>query len=447
MPEYRYVGVNVSGKAIQGVIFSQDSRAARSKLDSIGKTKGIRIDAIQKKLTYLYKVQRGQEKPIFGEQKAFSREDVNAALLKMGYKIHYIRRKWFNLKFGIPTKDLVLFMRICADLLKEKFPYTEILTLVASDTSNKRLRETVKEIQKDLKSGNDGFAVYGKHVDVFGKFTAHMLAVASTSGNMAEIYESTAKFLEREAEFKSNLRTMLFMPIIVVLVMIAAVVFYITYVFPKITGIFTKFDIEIPPMTKATMQVSAFLQDYWFFMVAGTVVPIILFVAWAKSERGRYVIDRTLIRLPLVGSLFHRMSIEIFCRVFHSLYSTSGENIAAIRISAESSRNLFIQNQICNIVVPRMLKEGKSFVECLNRANCFTLTAIRRLKSGEESGTIRETALQLANYYEKETKHKMSTLMDSINIIISVLITALIIGLTLVSSEIGFVSPPSPLNR
>ena len=93
-----------------------------------------------------------------------------------------------------------------------------------------------------------------------------------------------------------------------------------------------------------------------------------------------------------------------------------------------------------------MLKEGRSFVECMFRTNCFTVTALRRLKSGEESGTLRESSLQLANYYEKETSHKMGRVVDFINIAVAVIITLLIVGLTLLSTEIGFVSPSSPLS-
>ena len=447
MPEYRYTGVNVGGKPIQGVVFSPDEKTVRSKLQRLGKTKGIRIDAIEKKVTFLYKVQRGTDKPVFGEQKAFSKEELHSALIKMGYRVFYIRKKLFDFKFKVPGKDLILFMRICADLLKEKFPYDEILTLVGSDTENKRLRETIRDIQKDLKAGNDGQAVYGKHADVFGKFVSHMMAIATTSGNMAAIYESTAKFLERDGEFKSNIRSVLVMPVMVLIAMFGAIIFYVLYIFPKMTKMLTKFDIEIPPMTRATLAFSHFLQNNYILLILGTVIPIILFIQWARTDRGRYVIDRTLLNIPVIGSVLHRISIEIFCRVFHALYSSSGENITAIRIAAESCRNYYIEKQITGIVVPLMLKEGKSFVECLNRANCFTLTAVRRLRSGEESGTLRETALQLANYYEKETKHKMSRLVDSINIMVSIIVTLLIVGLTLISTEIGFVSPTSPLSK
>jgi type IV pilus assembly protein PilC len=447
MPEYRYIGVNVSGKPVQGIIFSQDQKTVKKKLQKIIQTKGIRVDVIQKKATFVYKVQKGLDKPFTGEQRAFSKEELHNALVKMGYRIHYVRRKWLDLNLKVPTDDLVLFVRICADLLREKFPYNEILTMVANDTDNRKLRETIRDIQRDLSAGQDGHTVYAKHAEVLGKFTAHMLAVASTSGNMAAVYESTAKFLERESEFKRNIRTVLYMPTLVTLAMVGAMVFYVMYIFPKITGLLTKYKIDIPPMTKATMDLSQFLQNYFLLLLALILIPFFIFVQWARTEKGKYLIDRTLIKLPFIGQILHKTSIEIFARVFYALYSSSGENIQAIRIAAESCRNKFMEKQIINLVIPRMLKEGKSFVECLGRTNCFTLNAIRRLRSGEESGTLRESALQLANYYEKETSHKMKRFMDIINIAVAILLTIMIIVLTLVSSEIGFVSPPSPLSK
>ncbi|MCG8605351.1 type II secretion system F family protein [bacterium] len=446
MPEYRYIGVNVEGKPIQGIVISPNEKTVKGKVRRLAKSKGIRVDAIQKKSLYVYKVQKDTEKPVVGRQKAFSDKELHRALVKMGYRVLYVRKKLFEINFKVPTKDLVLFIRICADLLKEKFPYDEILTLVSNDTENRRLRETIREIQKDLKAGDDGHKVYGKHVEVFGKFTAHMLAVASTSGNMAAIYESTAKFLERESEFKSDLRSILVMPIMVTLAMLGAIMFYVMYIFPKMTSLLVKYDIEIPPMTSATMSLSSFMQDYYLIILAAVLLPGLLFFQWTRSDRGRYLIDQTIIRLPVIGNILHKISIEIFARVFHALYSSSGENITAIKVAAASCRNRFIEKQITSNVIPKMLKGGKSFVECMFRTNCFTLTAVRRLKSGEESGTLRESALQLANYYEKETSHKMRRVVDFINITVAVIITLLIIGLTLLSTEIGFVSPSSPLS-
>jgi len=90
-----------------------------------------------------------------------------------------------------------------------------------------------------------------------------------------------------------------------------------------------------------------------------------------------------------------------------------------------------------------MLREGKSFTECLEKTDVFPPNAINRFRSGEESGTLRKSALQLADYYEKETTHKMSRVVDFINLGVSILVTLLILILTLISSEIGLVSPSS----
>src|SRR3990172_8298737 len=111
-------------------------------------------------------------------------------------------------------------------------------------------------------------------------------------------------------------------------------------------NLLVKHKIAIPPMTKATLGFSAFIQNNWFWLLAVFLAPIILFINWVKSEKGRYFFDQILIQMPILGSTLQRTSIEIFCRVFYSLYSSSGENISAIRIAAKSCRNKYIEKQI-----------------------------------------------------------------------------------------------------
>ena len=97
-------------------------------------------------------------------------------------------------------------MRVSADLIRQKLPFNEIMQLLVNDIQNRSLRESIKDINTELKQGKDSEKAFVKHEAVLGRFTAHMLGLASKSGNMAEIYESTAKFLERQAEFKKNLK-------------------------------------------------------------------------------------------------------------------------------------------------------------------------------------------------------------------------------------------------
>lgn len=447
MAEFRYQGVTAAGRPVQGSLVAANRFEAKEKIKGISTSRGVRVQALHKKVPYFYKVRKADKAVQTGEVYAFSAEEVRESLARMGYQILEVRRQLFRLRMPVPVKEVVVFIRLCADLLKEQFPFDEILSMLSNDMENRRLKETVQEIHKDLKMGKEGHQVFLKHDDVLGRFTVHMLSIASTSGNMAEIYHNTAKFLERSEEFKKNIRSTLFMPAVVMLAAIAALIFYVVYIFPKIAGLLVKYKVEVPPMTAATLSLSNILQDTYVLILAALVLVIGGFVAFIRSPNGRIAWHRFIIKIPVIGNLIYKTSIEVFCRVFYALYSGSGENIEVIKLAAEACRNSYIEKQIKISVIPTMLREGKSFNDALEKAGIFPQNAIYSLRTGEESGTLREAMLRLANFYEKETTHKMARVIDLINLVISIFISVLIVGITLLSSEVGFVSPPSPLMK
>jgi len=450
MPEFRYQGTGVSGRVVQGVLNAKNRGEAKVRAVEICRRQRVQLTTLHKKATYIYKVQRGNDKPIQGEQPAFSKEEVEAGLRKLDYRVIRVQKKLLDFRRKPPAKDIVLFIRICADLLRERLPYDEILNLMANDTENKTLAKTIREIQQDLKEGRDGVAVFGKHMDVFGRFTAYMLSMASTSGNMAEVYESTAKFLERDEEFKKNLKSALIMPTVIVLVLFGAVFYYVGFIFPATAEMFLKFDIDLEneaPMTYATLILSDFLQANFFWLVPAFLAPILILILFFRTPKGRYIRDRFILKIPVIGPLLHKTSIEIFARVFYALYSGSGENIAVIRAAAEACRNTYMERQIKGVAIPMMLKEGQGLVESLERTGVFTPTAISRFRSGQESGSLRSTVLQLASYYERETTYKLKNVVELINVMISLVIMIVMTALTLVSSETATVKPKTPMMK
>src|SRR5690606_6486627 len=206
---------------------------------------------IEPRVVFNYKVEK-EGRQLSGEQEAYSREEVERALVKLGYKVKRVEKQLIDLKGGVSNEEIVTFIRLCSDLLKQKMTFDEILNLLYEDTSNKRLKDVIKTIQKDLKDGKDGMEVYGKHEKIFGKFATYMLSVASTSGNMAQVFESTAKFLERDAQFKKNMRRALLMPAISFIAIIGVLLFYVGYIFPATAELFIKLGVTLPPMTQAT---------------------------------------------------------------------------------------------------------------------------------------------------------------------------------------------------
>lgn len=445
MPEYRIEGVTPAGKPVQGVLDAESMRVARKRAGQMAQQRNFKLLRVISRSTWIYKVQRGTEKPITGEQKAYSKAEVREALQRMGFRVIYVQRRLFDFKARPPATEIVTFVRVSADLIKQKLPFNEIMQLLANDIENRSLRETIKDINAELKQGRDSEKAFLKHEAVLGRFTAHMLGLASKSGNMAEIYESTAKFLERQAEFKKNLRSALITPIVTLVVLFGAVIYYVGYIFPATAKLFVKFKIDLPPMTKATLALSDFLVDHILIIMILLIVPTVLAVRFFTTERGRFIMDRFVWNIPVIGPLLHKTSIEIFCRVFHALYSGAGENIDVIRMAAEACGNKYMEHQIKTIAIPMMVQKGAGITEAFEAAGVFTRTAISRFHSGSETGTVKHTAHQLAEYYEKETTYKMKNAIDFIQLWIAMVIMVVLTALTVVSSETATIKPKNPV--
>jgi type IV pilus assembly protein PilC len=445
MIELRFNAIKPNGQAISGTMTSPTYAEGKKKIKALVEKNQLKLKSIEKKTTFLYKVKRGNEKPITGEQRAFTKAEVTNALHKLGYQVLSVNRKLLDFNLKPPQQDVVSFVKLSADLLEQKLPFSEILTLLMNDLENKTMRETLKQINNELKKGADSESVFMKYQGVFGKFTAYMLGLASKSGNMAEIYRATAKFLERQMEFRKNLRSALITPIITLFVLFIAVLFYVGYIFPETAKLFLKFDIPLPPMTAFTLVMSDFLIANWYIVILISIAPPIALIFWGRTEKGRLAIDKYMMKIPIMGSLIHKTAIEVFCRVFYTLYTGAAESIEPIRIAAEASGNKYFESQIKNVAIPLMIKKGAGVTESFEAAGVFTDTAINRFHSGEETGTIKNTALQLANYYESETVFRLKNVIEMIQVFIAMVIMVVMILLTLVSAETATISPKSPV--
>jgi len=444
MVELRFTAQKASGQTISGSLTAESAKTGKKKIYRLAEKNQLEVKSIEQKVTYLYKVKKGNEKLVKGEQKAFTKKEVEDALSKLGYSIISINKALFDFHFNPPQTEIVSFVKISAELLEQKLPYSEILTLLMTDTENKTLRETLREINNELKKGADSEATFIKYQPVFGKFTAYMLGLASKSGNMVEVYKATAKFLERRMEFKKSLRSALITPAVTMFVLLLAVIFYVGYIFPETAKLFVRFKIALPPMTAFTLKLSDFLIDNSWLVTAFLVIPPIVLWRYFKTTKGRYFFDKHILKAPFIGSLIHKTIIEVYCRVFYTLYSGSAESIEPIRIASEATDNKYFEDRIKNLAIPLMVKKGTGITDAFAAAGVFTDTALSRLHSGEETGTIKNTSLQIANYYEAETVYRLKNFIELVQVFIAMIIMVVMILLTLVSAETATVRPKTP---
>ncbi len=147
MAEFRIDGVSLSGKPVQGIINVDTLKLAKEKAAQMARERKFKVSSVHARSTFLYRVKKGNEKPFDGEQKAFTKQEVVEALGKMGYTIVYVRKKLFEGKGGkVPDVDVVSFVRVSADLIRQKLPFNDMMSMLIKDIQNKKLRDGLREI-------------------------------------------------------------------------------------------------------------------------------------------------------------------------------------------------------------------------------------------------------------------------------------------------------------
>lgn len=445
MGEFRFTGAAVSGQTVQGTVYAPNKRTAKKKIESLASKHQFNLEALEERSTFSYKVRHPSTgKVVKGEQKAYAADEIEKALGRMGLEVLKVQKQFFSWDRKPATGDVIMFVRLAANLLMEKMAFNEVMQLLMTDISSQPLKHVLRDINSDLKSGMEAKQAFMKHQEKLGKFTAYMLGVASQSGNMAEIYEATARFMERKDEFKKSVRSSLIMPSITILATIGVFIWYVWYIVPETAGLFASFEnIELPPLTTFSLAMSAWLDEYGGIMIIAFLLMIIAFVIWARSDKGKFLIDKYMIKIPVIGSLLHKLNIEVFSRVFAILYSGSGENLEVMKVAAEACGNSYMEHRIKTVTIPMMMGKGAGLIEAMEAADVFTDMTLSRFRTGAETGAVRNSAQQMADYYERETTLKLKTAVETIQTFVGLFIGLMVAFLTVLSAETALIRPSS----
>ena len=442
MPEFRFTGTASTGKSVQGTVHAPNKRAAQEKVKSLAQKHAFALHELEKRMVFHYKVKHPTGKVVKGSQKAYAEDEIRGALERMGLEVVSINKELLSLNRKPPTGDVIMFVRLAANLLMEKMPFNEVMTLLMADISSPSLKQVLRDINSDLKGGMEAKQAFMKHQDALGKFTAYMLGVASQSGNMAEIYEATARFMERKDEFRKSVKSALISPMVTILATIGVFIWYVWYIVPQTAGLFADFEnLELPPLTTFSLAMSAWLDKYMGLMFVVVILAAIGMVMYARTPKGQLQISKYMIKIPVIGSLLHKLNIEVFSRVFAILYSGSGENLEVIKVAAEACGNPYMEHRIKTVTIPMMMGQGADLVRSMDAAGVFTPMALSRFKTGAETGAVRKAAQQMADYYERETTLKLKAAIETIQTFVGLFIGSMVAFLTVLSAETAMIRP------
>jgi type IV pilus assembly protein PilC len=222
---------------------------------------------------------------------------------------------------------------------------------------------------------------------------------------------------------------------------ILAFVWYIWYIIPEMVGLFVNYNITLPPFTQAALNFATWMDNNYIWVFALMIGMVVGSILWAKTTKGKLYIHRYMIRMPYLGPLLHKLNLEIFCRVFSVLYNGSGENNEVLKIAAEATGNTYIEKQVKSITIPMMMASGVDLVPAMEAAEVFLPMTIARFRSGVESGSVRDSADEMADFYEKETTLKLEAAVETIKTTMALVISVLVALLTVISAETAFIQP------
>ncbi len=443
MREYRFTGLNYSGEAVRGTVYAPSRRLAQKRIGVLSTQHEFAPEEVEERVTFIYKVRHPNGEVIKGAQRAYTQGEVRNALERVGLDVLQIQKKLLDFQRRPASGDIVLFVRLAANMLRRKLPFDEVLTLLIADTQSTALKEVMRDLNSDLKGGMDARQAFLKQQHALGKFTAYMLGLAASSGNMAEMFEATARYLERKDKFKKSVRSAMITPSITMIATIAAFVWYVWYIVPSYARLFAKYNVKLPPLTTWSLLFADWMdKNAWWLMILLALLAV-AFVVWARTTRGRFWLHQHMIRLPYLGPLLHKLNLEVFCRVFAVLYSGAGEGEEVMKIAAESTGNTYFEHQVKTITVPLMMAAGTDLVEAMNASKVFTPMTLARFRSGTETGAVREAADEMADFYEKETDLKLETAIETIKTATAIFISILVAILTIISAESALISPTS----
>ena len=394
-----------------------------------------------KKLTvsYRYEAITSQGHVAKGTIKASGEIEAERMLIEMGYRpVHVeIVPSMFSLEealpgfFGVKPRDVIVFSRQLATLLKSGISLLPALDVLSSQASSGRaFKKVMESIIGDLRSGSSFTQALAKHPKVFSDIYCRTLAVGEQSGNLETVLHRMADYQEKQGAVAKKIGGALSYPLMILGVGLVVAVVLMTFVMPKLLDLFTSMSVELPLPTRILMGVTNFMSKNALYVVVISAVITITIIWMTKQPRGRRVLDRLKLSLPLIGPPTLMSELARFCRSASVLIGAGLSLQEIMEVVPQSSSNLFIRSSLNELKERLLLGEGLS--EPMSRIELFPPLLVQMVAVGEESNTLDFTLGVVADFYETTADEKTTAMTGMIAPLATVII-ALFVGFIAVS--------------
>ncbi|HYJ46104.1 MAG TPA: type II secretion system F family protein [Pyrinomonadaceae bacterium] len=332
-------------------------------------------------------------------------------------------------KARFKANDFLLFNQQLSALLRAGIPILQAITMLRKRSQAAGLRAVLADVEERIRGGAALSQAFAEQGAIFPRiYTASILA-GERSGALDEVLNRYVDFMKRSVNLRRKIRGALAYPTMLLVASFGMVVFLTLYVVPRMSGLFELGKGKLPVLTLIVTGISGWLTANFWWLVPLLILCLAALILWARTPSGRLTVDRTLLKVPLVGRLLQHMSVAQATRSLATLLAGGITLVESWEISAESITNRELRRK-SSAILP-MVREGRSFTESLESAGWMPELAIDMIGVGERSGSLREMLDEVSTFYDSESEVKLEQLTTTIEPAILIVMGGVVVTILL----------------
>ena len=336
-----------------------------------------------------------------------------------------------NLWQRVSTKDVSIFTRQLSTLLGSGIPLVPSLSVLIAQTKNQLLKQTLAQIREQVNEGKSLTQGMLNFPRIFPPFYVNMIRAGESSGTINLVLERLADFSENQQALMSKIRSALAYPIIMLFIGSGVIFLLMTFVVPKITGIFTDMHQTLPLITVVLIGVSNFLKSFWWLILVLLAAAIAaLKYMTTGTEAGRRMWDMAKLKIPVWGQVNLKIAIARFCRTLATLLQSGVPLLSSMEIVRNVVNNILIGEAINK--ASKDVEEGKGLSGPLTESGLFPPLVTEMVAVGEQTGTLEKMLNRVATAYETEAQSDIMV-MTSLLEPLMILVMGLVVGFIVIS--------------
>lgn len=392
--------------------------------------------------TYSWEGKDKSGKIVRGEMRAASPTVVRTTLRRQGVLVSKVSKQSFRGKGKVTDKDITLFTRQMATMMKSGVPLLQSFDIVGKGASNAAMGKLVMDIKMDVETGsalNQAFRKYPLHFD---NLYCNLVEAGEQAGILDQLLDRLATYKEKTQAIIAKIKSALFYPISVLVVAFIVTAVIMIFVVPQFKKVFTSFGADLPGPTLVVMAISDFFVEYWYIIFGAIGAGLYaFFYFWKRSEKMQIFMDRLALRLPIFGEVIRKATLARWTRTLSTMFAAGVPLVEALDSVGGASGN-YIYRQATKQIKTE-ISTGSSLTVAMQNTNVFPNMAIQMISIGEESGQIDAMSGKVADFYEAEVDdavERLSSLMEPmIMVVLGVLIGGIIIAMYLPIFKLGAV--------